>query len=83
MRGFCGSSSILARNLRICTITVLALTEKYGLDQPIHIQFIRYVGNLLHGDMGQSIYTNEPVAREILDRLAPTIVLALLSLIHI
>ena len=56
---------------------IAALTEKYGLDQPIHIQFIRYVGNLLHGDMGQSIYTNEPVAREILDRLAPTIVLAL------
>ena len=54
-----------------------ALTEKYGLDQPIHIQFIRYVGNLLKGDMGTSIYTNEPVAKEIVDRLAPTIILAL------
>lgn len=51
--------------------------EKYGLDQPLHIQFFRYVGNLLHGDMGESIYTNEPVAKEILDRLVPTIVLAL------
>lgn len=56
---------------------IQTLTEKYGLDQPLHIQFFRYVGNLLHGDMGESIYTNEPVAKEILDRLVPTIVLAL------
>lgn len=56
---------------------VEALTEKYGLDQDLHIQFIRYVGNLLKGDMGTSIYTNEPVAKEIMDRLLPTILLAL------
>lgn len=56
---------------------VEALTEKYGLDEDLHIQFIRYVGNLLKGDMGTSIYTNEPVAKEIMDRLLPTILLAL------
>ena len=56
---------------------IAALTEKYGLDQPVHIQFIRYAGNLLRGDMGTSIYTNEPVAKEIMDRLGPTILLAL------
>lgn len=56
---------------------VEALTEKYGLDQPVYIQFFRYVGNLLRGDMGNSIYTNEPVAKEIMDRLGPTILLAL------
>ena len=56
---------------------VEALTEKYGLDQDLHIQFIRYVGNLLKGDMGTSMYTNEPVAKEIMDRLLPTILLAL------
>ena len=50
---------------------IAALTEKYGLDQPVHIQFIRYAGNLLRGDMGTSIYTNEPVAKEIMDRLGP------------
>ena len=54
-----------------------ALTQKYGLDQPVHIQFIRYVGNLLKGDMGTSIYTNEPVAKEIMNRLGPTVLLAL------
>ena len=56
---------------------VEALTEKYGLDQPVYIQFFLYVGNLLRGDMGNSIYTNEPVAKEIMDRLGPTILLAL------
>ena len=56
---------------------IAALTEKYGLDQPVHIQFIRYAGNLLRGDMGTSIYTNEPVAKEIMNRLGPTVLLAL------
>ena len=32
-----------------------ALNAKYGLDKPVHIQLIRYLGNLLHGDLGVSI----------------------------
>ncbi|HYE10031.1 MAG TPA: ABC transporter permease, partial [Patescibacteria group bacterium] len=40
---------------------IAELTEKYGLDQPKIVQFGKYVGNLLKGDMGVSIYTNEPV----------------------
>ena len=31
-----------------------ALYAKYGLDQPIYIQFFRYVGNMLRGDFGVS-----------------------------
>ena len=31
-----------------------ALYAKYGLDQPIYIQFFRYVGNMLRGDLGVS-----------------------------
>lgn len=56
---------------------IAALEEKYGLNQPVSVQFVRYIGNLLKGDMGISIYTNEPVAQEIVDRLAPTLALAL------
>lgn len=32
-----------------------ALNEKYGLDQPVHIQLVKYLNNMLHGDFGKSI----------------------------
>lgn len=56
---------------------IAQLTEKYGLDQPKIVQFGKYVGNLLKGDMGVSIYTNEPVSKMIANRLLPTALLAL------
>lgn len=56
---------------------IAALNQKYGLDQPKIVQFGKYVGNLLKGDMGTSIYTNEPVSKMIVERLAPTAILAL------
>lgn len=60
---------------------VQAITVKYGLDQPLPVQFLRYVGNLLRGDMGVSYYTNEPVAELIAGRLGNTALLTLTSLI--
>ena len=47
------------------------LYAKYGLDQPIYIQFIRYVGNMLHGDLGVSykISRNTPISQLIQTRL--------------
>jgi ABC-type microcin C transport system permease subunit YejB len=47
----------------------------YGLDQSLPRQFLIYVGNLLHGDLGTSAYFNAPVAGLILERLFPTILL--------
>lgn len=60
---------------------IAQLTQKYGLDQPKYVQFIKYVGNLLKGDMGVSIYTNESVADMIMQRMAPTAMLALTAVI--
>lgn len=60
---------------------IAQLTEKYGLDQPKIVQFAKYVGNLLKGDMGVSIYTNEPVSQMIARRMLPTAVLALTAAI--
>ena len=41
-----------------------ALMQQLGLDQPLHVQYLRYVGQLLQGDLGNSIVTREPVAVE-------------------
>lgn len=53
------------------------LTEKYGLDKPKYVQFAKYLGNLLRGDLGNSIYTNEPVLDMIISRIGPTALLSL------
>ena len=59
---------------------VRLITEKHGLDKPIYIQFARYLGNLLQGDLGVSYYTNEPVTGLILDKLGNTAILSLTAL---
>lgn len=60
---------------------IAELTKKYGLDQPKIVQFFKYILNLLKGDLGVSIYTNEPVSKMILQRMAPTAILALTAAI--
>lgn len=50
-----------------------AALARYGLDQPIYIQFLKYLGNMLRGDFGTSFYyTNLPVTTVIFSRLGPS-----------
>ena len=41
--------------------TMRALRAFFGLDQPIHVQYLRWLGQLLHGDLGTSWRTGLPV----------------------
>jgi len=43
--------------------------HRMGLDRPLPVQFVAYVGDLLHGDLGQSLSTGQSVGREIVQRL--------------
>ena len=61
--------------------TINAMREKYGLDKPLYIQYGIWLGNVLRGDMGRSIVSNEYVTKEILDRFPNTFELALLAMI--
>lgn len=54
--------------------------QKYGLDQPIAVQYFRWIGLALQGDFGESIRTRMPVREVILSKLPITAELALLSL---
>jgi ABC-type dipeptide/oligopeptide/nickel transport systems, permease components len=58
-----------------------ALQEKYGLDQPLHVQFGSYLKNLLRGDLGTSITYNRPVIGVIMERMGASLLLALTSAI--
>ncbi len=62
--------------------TIAAFRKKWGLDKPLHEQYLTYLGNLLQGDMGTSIKTRKPVAEDISSRLPATIELATLGLIY-
>ena len=50
--------------------------EDMGLNRPLHIQYLAYMGGALRGDLGRSLQTNVPVMDQILNRLPWTIELA-------
>jgi peptide/nickel transport system permease protein len=51
------------------------LRQKFGLDQPVYVQLLKYVGNILTFDLGFSFRHNLPVSELILSRLGPTLLL--------
>jgi ABC-type dipeptide/oligopeptide/nickel transport system permease component len=57
-----------------------AIREELGLNDPLAVQYLRYLGNLLNGDMGQSLTTKKPVLDEISARLPATIQLTLAAM---
>ena len=52
------------------------IARSYGLDRPVPVQYLLWLGNTLRGNMGTSLRTGEPVAGEILRRLPITLELA-------
>lgn len=59
----------------------ILLTKALGLDQPLYIQYIRFLGNLLQGDFGESYRYNQPALPIVLERLPASFELALSSII--
>lgn len=52
------------------------LNRQLGLDEPLPVQYLTWLGNLLQGDMGRSYSLNRPVADEVFERFGATLVLA-------
>ena len=52
------------------------LRARLGLDQPLPLQFVRWCGRVLRGDLGESIFLRRPVTQAIAERLEPTFLLA-------
>jgi peptide/nickel transport system permease protein len=57
-----------------------ALRARFGLDRPLPAQYLAWLGSVLVGDLGISIRTGEPVARELLARVPMSLLLASLGL---
>ncbi|MEJ7838640.1 MAG: ABC transporter permease [Thermomicrobiales bacterium] len=56
-----------------------SIAASYGLDRPLPLQYLSWLGNTLQGNMGNSLRSGEPVASAILDRLPVTLELAILA----
>ncbi|MGR6468897.1 ABC transporter permease [Rhizobium sp. PAMB 3182] len=57
------------------------LRQRFGLDQPIYVQYFKWIGNLLHGDFGMSFEWRQPVSELIWERMALTLILSLATLL--
>jgi peptide/nickel transport system permease protein len=56
------------------------IREKLGLNKPIHIQFAKWISQVMRGDLGDSIFSNMPVTKLIGQRIEPTLCLATASI---
>lgn len=61
--------------------TIAALRKEWGLDQNITIQFLKYIGRIVKGDLGISYFTHESVAKGFLERFPFTLALAGLAIL--
>src|SRR6476620_9754968 len=58
-----------------------ALVHEYGLDRPWWAQYGTYIARVLHGDLGRSMITQEPVLREFAALFPATVELALCAIV--
>ncbi|WP_299962979.1 ABC transporter permease [uncultured Roseobacter sp.] len=56
------------------------IRQQLGLSDPIVVQFVRWVGQLVQGDLGTSIFSGKPVTELIGQRIEPTMLLALTTI---
>lgn len=71
--------AILGRQ-KVSEEKVAELREQLGLNDPLYVQYGRYLGNALQGDLGTSIRTYLPVSKSIADQLPSTFALAMSAL---
>nr|WP_209946084.1 ABC transporter permease [Bradyrhizobium elkanii] len=58
-----------------------AVNAQYGFDQPLVVQYAKYIWLILHGDLGESYQQHRPVVGIIAEQIGPTIVLAIAALL--
>ncbi len=75
-----GDPARLLAGQRADAETIAAIRQQLGLDQPLPVQYVRFLGRLLQGDLGRSYVTNRPVLEIILERFPATALLTVSSM---
>jgi peptide/nickel transport system permease protein len=60
---------------------IAAMRTQLGLDEPVYVQYVLYLKQILSGDLGESIFLNRPVTAALWERAEPTAFLALFSIL--
>jgi peptide/nickel transport system permease protein len=81
IRALPGSPAIALLGERATPETIAQIEREYGLDKPVHVQYWRYVNNVVRADFGDSIVSRRPVVEELKQRFPATIELALVAMI--
>lgn len=61
--------------------TIDRMRSQFGLDQPMHVQYVRWMSNMVQGNLGQSFVSNQPVMQRIARPMRNSMYLAVMSLV--
>jgi peptide/nickel transport system permease protein len=61
---------------RATTEDIERVRRQLGLDRPLPIQYVTWLGNVLRGDFGRSVFIDQPVTSMLVERIEPTLLLA-------
>ena len=76
-----GNPAQLIAGVAASDATIAAIEARLGLDEPMHIQYLLYLQNLLKGDMGDSWFTGASVTEDVISRFPATLELITISLL--
>ena len=72
--------SALSADPLVSEATIKSLRQVYGLDQPLHVRYARWLSGAVRGQLGQSFFYRAPVAQILWPRLVSTLQLAVVAL---
>src|SRR5712671_6826207 len=57
------------------------IARAWGLDRPLHLQYVTYISHILRGDLGESLRSREPVSSLVAARLGPSLQLGFAAML--
>src|SRR5919204_1480698 len=60
---------------------VQQVRQRFGFDKPLPVQFVNYVRDVVRGDLGVSLFTQQPIADDLAARLPATLELAIVAVL--
>ena len=76
-------ANLAAAGEELSDAEIAGLEAQYGLNQPMYVQYFKWITNFVQGDMGQSFYWDRPVNTLIGERLALTMIMSFLTLLFV
>lgn len=76
-----GPLDVYADNPSVNAEALEQIRQRYGLDDPLPVQYVKWLTAMVSGDWGLSIRTGRPVLDEIMTRLGPTLLLGGVSMV--